>query len=335
MWPQLRGYCAVDGAPLLLVEGLRVRLGGVEVLHGVTLREEGPGYLVVVGPSGSGKTTLLRGVAGLVEPSGGRVVVAGRDVTLLPPWERGVAMVQQSPGLLPHLSVLENVALAAELRRGLGRGEARRLAEELLGELGLGGLEGRRPGELSGGQLQRAAIAVALATGAPLLLLDEPLSHLDRLTSERLRGLLRRVQRENRLLAVHVTHDLDEALVLADRLAVLIEGSLAAYGDADEVYRCPRSLEAARLLGHGAAPARLLGLGGEGLVTLAPDYVGLRPGGDWVVESVERERGRLRVTVAKQGYRLHAYIHPSEAQGLGPGARARPVLLGEPCLPQA
>ncbi len=319
------------GAPLLLVEALRVRLGGAEVLRGVTLREEEPGYLVVVGPSGSGKTTLLRGIAGLVEPSGGRVVVAGRDVTLLPPWERGVAMVQQSPGLLPHLSVLENVALAAELRRGLPRGEARRLAEELLGEVGLGGLAGRRPGELSGGQLQRAAIAAALATGARVLLLDEPLSHLDRLTSERLRGLLRRVQRENRLLAVHVTHDLDEALVLADRLAVLIDGSVTAYGDADEVYRCPGTVEAARLLGHGVVPARLLGLGGSGPVSIAPDYLGLRPGGDWVVEALERERGRLRVAVAREGYRLYAYIHPVEARGMALGSRVEPVLRGEPC----
>ncbi len=314
---------------MLRVEGLSVRLGSAKVLEGVSFTLPG-GYGVVVGPSGSGKTTLLRAIAGLVEYEG-TVVFGGARLDGLPPWERGVALVQQVPGLLPHMSVLDNVALAAVQRRGLSWAEARRLARRLLEELGLEGLEARGPTELSGGQQQRAAIAAALATGAQLLLLDEPLSHLDRLTSEVLRGLLRKLTGMG-VTVLHVTHDLDEALTLGEYIVVLHSGRVVTEGPLDEVYRCPRSIEAAKLLGHGVLDADLLGLG-EGLVSVAPDYVRLRPGrGEWLVESVTRERGRVRVTARHVSGRgvLHAYHSASEDYPV-PGERAEPILLSRPC----
>ncbi len=313
----------------LTLMGVWVRLGNRPVLRGVELRVERPQYLVVLGPSGSGKTTLLRTVAGFVEPEKGRVLVSGRDVTGLPPWERGVAMVQQMPGLLPHLTVLDNVALPAVHRRGLSWGEARSLAARLLEDVGLGGLGARRPGELSGGQLQRAAIAAALAAGAEVLLLDEPLSHLDRLIAERLRGLLRRLRDEHGRLVVHVTHDIDEALALGDEVAVLHAGRIVVHGAVAEVYRCPGSREAAELLGHAVVDGKLLGLP-QGLYSVAPDAVRLRRGtGDWLVTRVERERGRARVTLRRGDAVLYAYTPPWGAPR--PGEKAEPLLTGEPC----
>jgi len=317
---------------MLRVEALRVVLGGREVLHGVTLEAPAGQLTVVVGPSGSGKTTLLRAVAGLVEYEG-RVVIGGVVVDAMPPWERGVAMVQQVPGLLPHMSILANVALAAELRRGLSRGEAVEQARRLLEEVGLRGLEDRRPGELSGGQLQRAAIAAALATGAELLLLDEPLSHLDRLTAERLRGLLASLPARGATV-LHVTHDLDEALALADRMVVLHGGRVEAQGDAEAVYRCPGSRRAAELLGHGIVEGAALGEAG-GLYSAAPDYVILHPspGSPWVVTAAVRERGRLRLTARHTGGLgvLHSFHPATGGPPARPGERVEPELVAEPC----
>jgi len=317
---------------MLRVEALRVVLGGREVLHGVTLEAPAGQLTVVVGPSGSGKTTLLRAVAGLVEYEG-HVVIGGVVVDAMPPWERGVAMVQQVPGLLPHMSILANVALAAELRRGLSRREAVEQARRLLEEVGLRGLEDRRPGELSGGQLQRAAIAAALATGAELLLLDEPLSHLDRLTAERLRGLLASLPARGATV-LHVTHDLDEALALADRMVVLHGGRVEAQGDAEAVYRCPGSRRAAELLGHGIVEGAALGETG-GLYSAAPDYVILHPspGSPWVVTAAVRERGRLRLTARHTGGLgvLHSFHPATGGPPARPGERVEPELVAEPC----
>lgn len=314
--------------PALAMRELRVSYGRQEVLHGVSL-ELPRGYNVVVGPSGSGKTTLLRAIAGLVDYEGS-VEIAGRPVDHLPPWERGVALVQQIPGLLPHLSILDNVALAAVERRGLGWSEAREAARRLLGELGLSGLEDRKPGELSGGQLQRAAIAAALATGAEIMLLDEPLSHLDRLTAERLRELLMGL-REKGATVVHVTHDLDEALVLGTYMAVLHGGRVITAGRAEDVYRCPGSREAAELLGHSVIRGEELGLG-PGLYSLPPDMVGARPGrGEWRLVRAERERGRARLVLRRGGAVLYAYVHVAELPRFVKEEQVEPVILGEPC----
>jgi len=316
---------------LLRVAGLHVSIAGTHVLRGVSLSVPG-GYGVVVGPSGSGKTTLLRAIAGLIDYTG-TIEFMDRRLDGLPPWERGIAMVQQVPGLLPHLSILENIVLAAVQRQRLTRGEALRLARQLLAELGLAGLEHRRPTELSGGQQQRAALAAALATGARLLLLDEPLSHLDRLTAEKLRSLLGTLPRRG-VAVLHVTHDLDEALALGTYMAVLHGGRVVTEGPLESVYKCPRSREAAELLGHGIFPGDLAGLEKGSLYSIAPDYVRLVPrsNGDWRVDSIVRERGRLRLTarhVTGRGI-LHGYHSSSEAAP-GHGAPVEPLFIGEPC----
>ena len=303
-----------------------MRLVGRLVLRNVSFWVPASAYLVVLGPSGSGKTTLLRAIAGLVAVESGRILIGGKDYTSRPPWERPLAMVQQIPGLLPHLTILENVELAARVRAGLPRGEARRVAEELLEKLRIAEVAGRRPGEVSGGQLQRAAIAAALAAQPSVLLLDEPLSHLDRPLAEELRRMLKGLSVEYGVTVVHVTHDQDEALALATHLALLSRGRIVAFGRARELYARPGNPEAARFLGHNLLDAKLLGLEG-GMVSFPPEAVEVGSGPyEAVVVGVELERGRATVWLRLAERRdavLRAYVHPLEARGLQPGARVR------------
>ncbi|NOZ88890.1 MAG: ATP-binding cassette domain-containing protein, partial [Crenarchaeota archaeon] len=255
-------------------------------------------------------------------------------VTGLPPWERGVALVHQMPGLLPHMSILENVALAAELRGRLPRWEARREAARLLERLGVAGVADRRPVEVSGGQLQRAALAAALAARPRLLLLDEPLSHLDRSTAEAAAELLSRLPREEGVAVLHVTHDLDEALRLAEEITVLHAGRVAETGEAGRVYTCPRSLEAAELLGFNLLhDAAWLGLGG--CVAVHPEAVEPlpHPRGGWRLRGMWRERGRVLVELEWRGssLRLRGYVDPWLAWELRRAGAARLRLRGGVC----
>jgi molybdate transport system ATP-binding protein len=208
--------------------------------------------LALVGPSGSGKSTLLRAIAGLYTPLEGRIA-CGTEVWLdtaaginLPTARRRIGMVFQNYALFPHLTVLDNV------REGMDDPEspqARERAQALLGKVHLDGLESRRPRQLSGGQQQRVAVARALARNPHVLLLDEPFSAVDRATREKLYGELAELRRELNMPVVLVTHDLDEAVMLADRMTLLSHGSALQSGAPLDVMQRPASQEAARLLG--------------------------------------------------------------------------------------
>jgi molybdate transport system ATP-binding protein len=237
--------------------------------------------LAVLGPNGSGKSTALAVVAGLVRPDRGRLVLDGRilddprDNVHVPPHQRRTALLGQDPLLFPHLSALDNVAFGARVD-GMSRRAARARAQEWLDEVGVGDLASRRPGQLSGGQAQRVAVARALAAEPQVLLLDEPLAALDVDVAPAMRQTLRKVLAGR--TAIVVTHDVLDALLLADSVVVLDSGEIVEQGAADEVLTRPRSPFAARLAGlnlvtgtwdgelvHGAEGLNVHGLAGEPL----------------------------------------------------------------------
>jgi len=223
--------------------------GGVAALRGVSLTLPLQGYTCVMGASGCGKTTLLRVVAGLEPPDRGEVVLAGQRITRLPAERRPVHTLFQGYALFPHLSAWDNVAFAPRLA-GLQGAPLRARVEGLLADVGLApGLQGRRPAELSGGERQRVALARALAGQPALVLLDEPLAALDRPLRAGLRQLLRATQRRRQLGFLHVTHEPEEALALADHLVLMDRGRVLAEGAPARLYARPPDLASARLLG--------------------------------------------------------------------------------------
>ncbi|MBN1834621.1 MAG: ABC transporter ATP-binding protein [Spirochaetales bacterium] len=226
--------------------------------------------LILLGPSGCGKTTTLRMVAGFIAPDEGEILMDGRRIDGLPPDRRGIGIVFQDYALFPHLSVADNVAFGPHVQ---GWGRARRAArvEELLALVSLAGYGRRKVTRLSGGEQQRVALARALAPNPRLLLLDEPLSALDAKLRQGLRGEIRRIQQELGLTTVYVTHDQEEALALADRIAVMRDGRIEQIDAPKDLYRRPRSLFVASFLGRAnLVPARISGREGEHLVVQTP-----------------------------------------------------------------
>jgi putative spermidine/putrescine transport system ATP-binding protein len=227
---------------------LRRSYGDVQALDGLTL-ELGPGELVaLLGPSGCGKTTALRSLAGLERPDGGRILVDGQDLTGVPASRRDMGMVFQAYSLFPHMTARENVAFGPRLR-GVGSAERRRVADRFLELVGSGDRGGRYPHQLSGGQQQRVALARALAIGPRVLLLDEPLSALDAKVRSQLRDEIRRLQLELGTTTLFVTHDQDEALAMADRVAVMHAGRLEQVAAPAELYERPRTPRVAEFVG--------------------------------------------------------------------------------------
>ena len=222
--------------------------GSGPILKGLSIDVADGEFYAMVGPSGSGKTSILKVLGGFVEPAAGRVVLDGVDVTRVPPERRDLGIVFQNYALFPHLSVAGNIGFGPRMRGVKGPERARRVAA-MLELVGLPGLEGRYPEELSGGQQQRVALARALVTEPKALLLDEPLSALDRKIRQEMQVELRRIQRETGVTAIIVTHDQEEALSLGDRLMVLDDGQIRQEGTPWEVYSRPRDRFVASFLG--------------------------------------------------------------------------------------
>ncbi|WP_419896380.1 ABC transporter ATP-binding protein [Roseomonas sp. USHLN139] len=233
---------------LLALQGLSKRFGATLALDDLDLAVSGGEFLTLLGGSGSGKSTLLRVIAGFEAADAGRILLEGRDLAPLPPHARPLNMMFQSYALFPHLSVAENVAYGLK-RDGVARPERARRVEQALAMVGLEGFGGRIPQKLSGGQKQRVALARALVKRPRLLLLDEPLGALDANLRERTGFELRALQRETGAAFIMVTHDQQEALALADRVAVLEGGRLVQLGPPRAVYDRPATRFVAGFLG--------------------------------------------------------------------------------------
>ncbi len=207
-------------------------------------------FVSLIGPSGAGKTTLLRTISGLENPVSGTVSIDGKDLSGVPPHQRGVAMVFQDLALWPHLSVEGNLLLALS-GSGLSRTAKRARTAEALSRWGLNAMPERLPGHLSGGERQRLALARAWVLSRPVLLLDEPASALDRPAREALLNEVLKIRKEEGMTVLYVTHQQDEALRVSDRIAVLMEGRLAQEGTRDDLMDRPASAAVSAFLGGG------------------------------------------------------------------------------------
>lgn len=235
-------------APALKVVGLTVPFGATPGLRSISFAVSPGERLVLLGASGAGKTTLLRAVAGLAPLEAGQIIIGGRDVTTLSTESRDAVYLHQTPLLFPHLSVFENIAFPLRIRGG-EESKVRATVAELLESVRLDGLAGRRPHTLSGGQKHRAALARAMAARPAVLLLDEPLTALDPSLRDEVRITLLSLQAHYRPALVIVTHDLEDAAVLGDRIGILLDGTIAQLDPPERLFRRPASLAVARFLG--------------------------------------------------------------------------------------
>jgi spermidine/putrescine transport system ATP-binding protein len=230
------------------LEGVTKRFADTLAVDDLSLEIPRGSFFAMLGPSGCGKTTTLRMIGGFEDPTAGRVFLGGVDVTEHPPFRRDVNTVFQSYALFPHLNVERNVSFGLE-RRKLGKDEIRARVGEILELVQLTGLGNRRPSQLSGGQQQRVALARALVNHPRALLLDEPLGALDLRLRRQLQIELKRIQQDVGITFVHVTHDQEEALTMADTIAVMNEGRIEQMGSGEELYERPRTEFVANFLG--------------------------------------------------------------------------------------
>ena len=230
------------------LRGIALAFDGTQVLRGIDLVVEPGEFFALLGPSGSGKSTLLRVLAGFAAPQAGRVLLDGEDISRVPPWQRDIGMVFQNYALWPHMTVAQNVAFGLEERR-LPRADVARRAAAALALVGLADFGARRPSQLSGGQQQRMALARTIAIEPKVLLLDEPLSNLDAKLRVHMRAELLALQRKLGVTTIFVTHDQEEALSIADRVAVLEGGVIQQTGTPTELYDDPANRFIASFVG--------------------------------------------------------------------------------------
>ena len=304
---------------------VRLSYGRTEVLRDVNLDIEPGEFFALLGPSGSGKSTLLRLIAGFSRHQHGEVLVDGQDVTALPPWQRNIGMVFQSYALWPHMTVWDNVAFGL-VERKVDKATLKTKVAAALELVGLGSYAQRRPSQLSGGQQQRVALARTIVIEPQLLLLDEPLSNLDKTLRVQMRQELLAMQRRLGLTTIFVTHDQEEAMTTADRMAVLDKGVLQQVGTPATLYDYPVNTFVAGFVGTmNLLPGRVRSRQG-GLLTLEVEGVGeLRlpapaeaPAGDTVMVSFRPHSLRMDVTDAArdaQGVWMPGKVEASEFLG--------------------
>jgi spermidine/putrescine transport system ATP-binding protein len=239
---------AVERRVDVRLEGVTKRFDEVVAVDGISLEIPHGSFFALLGPSGCGKTTTLRMIGGFEEPNEGTIYLGAREMTGLPPHKRNVNTVFQSYALFPHLSIFENVAFGLR-RKGVRGSQLKGQVREMLGMVDLGGMEQRKPRQLSGGQQQRVALARALVNNPQVLLLDEPLGALDLRLRKQMQLTLKRIQHELGITFVHVTHDQEEAMTMADAIAVMNRGRIEQLGPPEELYERPSTSFVARFLG--------------------------------------------------------------------------------------
>src|SRR5947207_9274783 len=229
-------------------ETITKHYGQTVAVHELSLEIADGEFVTLLGPSGCGKTTTLRMVAGLVEPTNGRIWFDDQDVTDIPPRKRNIGFVFQTPALFPHLSVADNIGFGLSVK-GARKEDIRRRTAEMLAMVGLAGYDKRLPAQLSGGQQQRVALARVLATDPRVLLFDEPLSALDKNLRDTLKYSILDLQRRTRKTAIYVTHDQSEAFAISDRIVVMNAGRAEQVGTQTDIYLHPQTPFVAEFIG--------------------------------------------------------------------------------------
>jgi putative spermidine/putrescine transport system ATP-binding protein len=289
------------------LQSLTKRYGTTTAVDDVSIDIADGELLTLLGPSGCGKTTTLRMVAGLVEPTAGRIHFDDEDVTYLPPRARNIGFVFQTPALFPHLSVADNIGFGLSVK-GARKDAIRARVEEMLALVGLAGYGARLPAQLSGGQQQRVALARVLATDPRVLLFDEPLSALDKNLRDQLKYGILDLQRRTRKTAIYVTHDQSEAFAISDRIVVMNAGRVEQVGTQTEIYLHPRTPFVAEFIGAtNGFSGTVTGRDGEGDATrvlVATDGLTLRC----------RHEGAIEV-----GTPVVAYVRPEDVEVLSDG----------------
>jgi len=304
--------------------GVCRHFGIVRAVDGVDLDIADGEFFAMLGPSGSGKTTCLRLIAGFEQPTAGHIEIYGERAEGVPPYRRNVNTVFQNYALFPHMDVRDNVAFGLRVK-GVGRAERNRAAEEALDLVELAGYGDRRAGALSGGQRQRVALARALVNKPRVLLLDEPLGALDLKLREQMQEELRRLQRALGMTFVFVTHDQEEALSMADRVAVFAQGTIQQVGTPEEIYRRPASRFVADFVGSSnVLPAEFVGAGPAGRwASLRPEDIRLDPAGREARVTARAYHGRVvKLGLELDGQALTALVSPAETLP-EPGQTAR------------
>ena len=320
------------------LERLSKSFDGIKrAVDGVDLAIAAGEFFALLGPSGCGKTTTLRMIAGFETPDEGHVRVGGADVTEVPVHRRNMGMIFQSYALFPHRTVAENVAFGLRMR-GLARADIAAAVARALAQVALAGYEARRPAQLSGGEQQRVALARALVVRPPVLLCDEPLGALDRKLRQSMQFELKQLQKELGVTLIFVTHDQEEAMAMADRIAVMNAGRIEQAGTPADIYGRPRTRFVADFIGEinlfagewrdgafltasgRALPATATGRTGRGTIAVRPERMRFAPEGEAVlsgaIESAAYLGGHVLYRVAADGAKL--LVRET-------GAAARPV----------
>lgn len=314
----------------LVLDRLTKRFGETVAVDNVTLRVPPGTYVVLLGPSGSGKTTVLSMLGGFTLPSDGRVLIGGQDVSMLPPARRPTATVFQDYALFPHLDVAGNVGFGLSVR-GLPRSEIAGRVGRALAQVGLPGYGRRAIAATSGGQRQRIALARALVTEPALLLLDEPLGALDLSLRRQMQDELRRIQRAQGRTFVHVTHDQEEAMAIADLIVIMNRGRVEDAGEPARLYAQPRTRFAATFMGESTLIEGIVASGGEGRVAVDTPcgrlvVEGDRPLGAAVTVAVRPEA--IRVGPAEPGDQALGSLRVEEVVFQGSYARVTGTAAG-------
>jgi spermidine/putrescine transport system ATP-binding protein len=290
------GSGEASAPPDVRLDNVTKRFDDVVAVDGLTLEVPHGSFFALLGPSGCGKTTTLRMIGGFEEPTEGTIFLGDRDVTGLPPYRRDVNTVFQSYALFPHLSIFENVAFGLR-RRGVRGQDLRKQVTRILELVQLSGFERRKPRQLSGGQQQRIALARALVNSPRVLLLDEPLGALDLKLRKEMQLFIKALQHDLGITFIHVTHDQEEAMTMADSIAVMNAGHIEQLGSPDELYERPNTPFVARFLG---VSNLLKGeAAGDGTVRLSDGTIVRAP-------SSSGRRGKVAVGIRPEKIRLGA-----------------------------